>query len=230
MADTKRAAAHRRPCPERGVAAYRRTPEREQTILIGWPSDIGGRQHDNAALSVLYVGIKSQALTLLFNVAVQQQSCSSPEIQPSTWRRIASLHLAETLRPTALPHGMAARSTSRSRADCCCLCVWLGMSRDRRCGHHAAETPLHVCTAVRVPKYHCPEKKEIFHSHINTQTIFKFPDRRVAGCDFAFFVAVQHQTCSSQEIQPSTWMRIASLHLAENLRPTALPHGSALHL
>ena len=33
MADTKRAAAHRRPGPERGVAAYRRTLEREQTIL-----------------------------------------------------------------------------------------------------------------------------------------------------------------------------------------------------
>ena len=44
MADTKRAAAHRRPGPERGVAAYRRTPEREQTILIGWPSDIGRDQ------------------------------------------------------------------------------------------------------------------------------------------------------------------------------------------
>ena len=26
--------------PERGVAAYTRTPEREQTIFIGWPSDI----------------------------------------------------------------------------------------------------------------------------------------------------------------------------------------------
>ena len=34
-ANPKRAAAHRRPGPERGVAAYRRTPEREQTILIG---------------------------------------------------------------------------------------------------------------------------------------------------------------------------------------------------
>ena len=33
MADTKRAAAHRRPGPERGVAAYRRTPEREQTTF-----------------------------------------------------------------------------------------------------------------------------------------------------------------------------------------------------
>ena len=33
MADTKLAAAHRRPGPERGVAAYRRTPEREQTIF-----------------------------------------------------------------------------------------------------------------------------------------------------------------------------------------------------
>ena len=45
-----------------------------------------------------------------------------------------------------------------------------------------------------------------------------------------FFVAVQQHSCSSQEIQPSTWLRIASLHLAETLRPTALPHGSALHL
>ena len=40
MADTKRAAAHRRQGPESGVAAYTQTPEREQTILIGWPSDI----------------------------------------------------------------------------------------------------------------------------------------------------------------------------------------------
>ena len=38
-----------------------------------------------------------------------------------------------------------------------------------------------------------------------------------------FFVAVQQQSCSSQETQPSTWLRIASLHLAETLRPTALP-------
>ena len=41
MVDTKRAAAHRRPGPERGVAAYTRTPEREQTIFTGWPSDTG---------------------------------------------------------------------------------------------------------------------------------------------------------------------------------------------
>ena len=34
MADTKRAAAHRSPGPEGGVAAYRRTPEREQTIFF----------------------------------------------------------------------------------------------------------------------------------------------------------------------------------------------------
>ena len=33
MADTKRAAAHRSPGPERGVAAYRRTPVREQIIF-----------------------------------------------------------------------------------------------------------------------------------------------------------------------------------------------------
>ena len=37
--------------------------------------------------------------------------------------------------------------------------------------------------------------------------------------------AIQQQSCSSQEIQ-----RIASLHLAETLRPTALPQGRALHL
>ena len=43
MADTKRAAAHSRPGPERGVAAYTRTPDGEQTILIGWPSDIGNK-------------------------------------------------------------------------------------------------------------------------------------------------------------------------------------------
>ena len=36
-----RAAAHKRPGPERGVASYRRMPEREQNILIGWLSDIG---------------------------------------------------------------------------------------------------------------------------------------------------------------------------------------------
>ena len=41
MADTKRAAAHRTQGPERGVEAYTRTPEREQTIFIGWPSDVG---------------------------------------------------------------------------------------------------------------------------------------------------------------------------------------------
>ena len=41
MADTKRAAAHRRQGSARGVAAYTRTPEREQTIHIGWHSHIG---------------------------------------------------------------------------------------------------------------------------------------------------------------------------------------------
>ena len=44
MADTKRVAEHMRLGPDCGVAAYRRTPEREQTILIGWPSDIGRDQ------------------------------------------------------------------------------------------------------------------------------------------------------------------------------------------
>ena len=38
-------------------------------------------------------------------VAVQQESCSLPEIQISTWLRIGSLHLAEPMMPAALPHG-----------------------------------------------------------------------------------------------------------------------------
>ena len=46
------------------------------------------------------------------------------------------------------------------------------MSRERRCGHHAAETPQHACTAVRVRKYHS-ESKERFHSHIITPSIFE---------------------------------------------------------
>ena len=37
------------------------------------------------------------------------------------------------------------------------------MSRDRRCGHHAAETPLHACTVVRVPTYNSVRKvKKVF--------------------------------------------------------------------
>ena len=35
------------------------------------------------------------------------------------------------------------------------------MSRDRRCGHHAAENPLHACTAVRVSL--CPERKTLVY-------------------------------------------------------------------
>ena len=47
---------------------------------------------------------------------------------------------------------------------------------------------------------------------------------QVAGSDSAFVVAVQQQSYSYQETQPSTWLWIASLHLAETLRLTALPH------
>ena len=35
------------------------------------------------------------------------------------------------------------------------------MSRDRRCGHHAAETPLQACTVVRVSL--CPERKMLVY-------------------------------------------------------------------
>ena len=73
------------------------------------------------------------------------------------------------------------------------------------------------------------ENKELFHGHINTQTILKFPDKLI-GKRAPTTVpprtsAIQQQSCISEEIR-----RIASLHLAETVRPTALPHGSALHL
>ena len=111
-----------------------------------------------------------------FFVAVQQQSCSSQEIQPSTWRRISSLHLAETLKPTELLHGNALHLYTTCKL---LLCVRLGMSRDRRCGHHAVETPLHACTAVRVTKYQLsPESKGIFHL-ILIPKLFKFPDKLI---------------------------------------------------
>ena len=79
------------------------------------------------------------------------------------------------------------------------------------------------------------QNKEFFHGHINTQTIFKFPDKLIGRRAPTTTVpprtsAIQQQSCSSQEMQPSTWLRIASLHLAETLRPTALPHDSTLHL
>ena len=56
-----------------------------------------------------------------------------------------------TLRSTGLPHG----SVIHLQITCkLLLCVGLGMSRDRCCGHHAAKTPLYDWSAVRVPSYH----------------------------------------------------------------------------
>ena len=49
------------------------------------------------------------------------------------------------------------------------------MSRDRRCGHHAAETPLHACTAVRVPKYHSVRNvKKVFIVILIPKPFLKF--------------------------------------------------------
>ena len=56
-----------------------------------------------------------------------------------------------TLRSRALPHGSALHLQITCRL---LLCVGLGMSRDRCCGHHAAETPLYDWSAVRVPNDH----------------------------------------------------------------------------
>ena len=46
---TRSVLLHTGPGPECRAAAYIRTSEREQTILIGGPFEIGSRQHDNGA-------------------------------------------------------------------------------------------------------------------------------------------------------------------------------------
>ena len=65
------------------------------------------------------------------------------------------------------------------------------------------------------------ENKEFFHGHINTETIPKFPDKLIGKR-----APPREQLQQYHNVQ----QRIASLHLAETLRPTALPHDSALHL
>ena len=66
------------------------------------------------------------------------------------------------------------------------------------------------------------ENEFFFHVHINTQTILKFPDKLIG------------KRAPPRELQLQQYhhvqQRIASLHLPETLRPTALPHNSALHL
>ena len=66
------------------------------------------------------------------------------------------------------------------------------------------------------------ENKEFFHGHINTQTILKFPDKLIG------------KRAPPRELQLQQYhhvqQRIASQHVAETLRPAALPHDSALHL
>ena len=68
-------------------------------------------------------------------------------------QRIASLHLAETLRPTALPHDSALHLYIACKL---LLSVRLGTGGDRRCGHHLGRrlsvlcfSPHDACTAVR---------------------------------------------------------------------------------
>ena len=68
-------------------------------------------------------------------------------------QRIASLHLAETSRPTALPHDSALHPYIKCKL---LLFVRLGTSGDRRCGHQLGRrhsvlcfSPHDACTAVR---------------------------------------------------------------------------------
>ena len=60
-----------------------------------------------------------------------------------------------TLRSTALPHGSALHLQITCKL---LVCVRLGTSRYRCCGHHAAETPLYDCSALRVPNFHSVRK------------------------------------------------------------------------
>ena len=66
------------------------------------------------------------------------------------------------------------------------------------------------------------ENKDFFHGPINTQTILKFPDKLIGK-------RVPPRELQLQQ-HHHVQQRIASLHLAETLRPTALPHDSVLHL
>ena len=127
---------------------------------------------------------------------------------------------------------MTARSTSSSRASCCCPCGLASVVTVAVGTTWGDATPCYAPHMMLVLLYGYEKKdsfhglygyenKEFFHCGINTQTILKFPNKLIdKGCPTTAVLS-----CSSQETQ-----RIASLHLAETLRPTALPHDSALHL
>ena len=122
------------------VGTTRRRPHFRLVLLYGYEIKDFFHGHINTQTILKFpdklIGRRAPTTVPARTSAIQQQSCSSQEIQ-----RIASLHLAETLRPTALPHGSVLHLYITSKL---LLCVRLGMSRDRRCGHHAAETPLHA--------------------------------------------------------------------------------------
>ena len=90
---------------------------------------------------------------------------------------------------------MTARSTSKSRASCCCAsgrtplitpAVAAGRRHSVPCFSHDACTTVRVGkrNSLRSNKIFCNglygyENKEFFHGHINTQTILKFPDKLI---------------------------------------------------
>ena len=60
----------------------------------------------------------------------------------------------------------------------------LGTNRDRRCGHHAAETPLQACTVVRVSL--CPERKILVYvPGTNISSLVELQFTRNAATDVA---------------------------------------------
>ena len=98
-------------------------------------------------------------------------------------QRIASLHLAETLRPTALPHDSALHLWITCKL---LLCVRVSLRADA--------TPCYASDMMLVLLYgyeqetrfarifflnglYGYENKEFFHGNINTRTILKFPDK-----------------------------------------------------
>ena len=90
------------------------------------------------------------------------------------------------------------------------------MSRDRRCRHHAAETPLHACTGVRVRKYHS-ESKESCHSHISTKTIFELAavhDMAADDVDATRRNFEAHSAAPWQRAPPLDHVRVAAVRAA----------------
>ena len=140
--------------------------------------------------------------------------------------RIASLHLVETLRPTALPHDSALHlyitcklllSVRLAPVVTVAAGTTWGDATPCYASHHMMLVLLYeygrmVCTGTKI--------KNFFIVVLIPKPFLKFPDKLIGkGCLTTGVLSMWNEK-----------QRIASLHLVETLRPTALPHDSALHL